>query len=180
LTERLVRESGMECGIVRPTLVFAPEDILLNNIAWVLRTFPLFVIAGDGSYRIQPVSAEDVADICVDVGRADYPREIDAAGPETYTYGEIVQMMRAAVGSKARVVHLPPSVTVALGKVAGVLKHDTLLTRQELTGLMAEKLVSAEQPLGTRSFADWLDGCADQIGRTYQSELARNWRAPKP
>src|SRR5262249_37427495 len=48
--ERDLRESGISYAIVRPTVVFGREDILINNIAWLLRRLPLFVIPGDGSY----------------------------------------------------------------------------------------------------------------------------------
>src|SRR5437870_831416 len=51
--ERALRESGLSHAIVRPTLVFGPDDLLVNNIAWILRRFPLFLVPGDGAYDVQ-------------------------------------------------------------------------------------------------------------------------------
>ena len=66
--EALVRESGLAYAIVRPTLVFGADDILVSNIAWILRRMPLFLVAGDGRYEVQPVSVDDTARICVEAG----------------------------------------------------------------------------------------------------------------
>ena len=55
LVEQAIRESGLSYAIVRPALLFGDGDILLNNIAWALRRFPVFPEAGDGQYQAQPV-----------------------------------------------------------------------------------------------------------------------------
>lgn len=173
VAEQAVRDCGLSYAIVRPTLVFAPGDILLNNIAWTLRRSPLFLVPGSGDYRVQPVAAEDVADLCVTAGEG---AEIDAAGPSTFTYEQIVRMIRAAAGARSRIVHAPRGLTVAAGAVVGRLKRDALVTREEMEGLMAETLVSHEPPRGRRSFEDWLAAYGDQLGRDYASEYGRNWR----
>lgn len=173
LAEQAVRDCGLACAIVRPTLVFAPGDILLNNIAWALRRFPLFLVPGRGQYRVQPVAAEDVADLCVTARDGD---QTDAAGPVAYTYERLVGMIRAATGSRSRLVHVPPPAAVAAGAVIGRARRDDLVTRDELDGLMAEALLSREPPRGRRSFADWLAAYAPELGRRYASEHGRNWR----
>lgn len=179
IAEQLVRDSGLAYAIVRPTLVFAPGDILLNNIAWTLRRFPLFLIPGRGDYRVQPVAAEDVADVCVAAARGadEGPIEQDAAGPRAYPYERLVRMIRAATGARSRIVHAPPRVTVAAGAVVGRIKRDALVTEREMAGLMAEALVSREAPSGTRSFEAWLAEYGASLGRDYASEYARNWPA---
>jgi uncharacterized protein YbjT (DUF2867 family) len=68
--EQAVMESGIPYAILRPTVLFGAEDILINNIAWLLRRFPFFAIPGDGSYRLQPVFVDDLAELAVDVGYA--------------------------------------------------------------------------------------------------------------
>jgi uncharacterized protein YbjT (DUF2867 family) len=177
ITEQLVRDSGLAYAIVRPTLVFAAGDILLNNIAWTLRRFPVFLVPGDGHYRVQPVAAEDVADVCVGAARSDAAAvECDAAGPAAYSYEQLVRLIRAATGARSRIVHAPPRLTLAAGEVVGALMRDALLTGHELAGLMDEALVSHEPPRGTRSFESWLAAQRDSIGRSYSSEYARNWR----
>ena len=53
-TEQALAETGVSFGIVRPTVVFGPGDVLINNIAWLLRHLPVFAIVGDGEYRVRP------------------------------------------------------------------------------------------------------------------------------
>jgi NADH dehydrogenase len=171
--EGAVRASPLEHAIVRPTLVFGPNDILVNNIAWTMRRFPLFLVPGDGSYRVQPVSVADVARLCVDAAPGD---ELDAAGPEAYTFDELVDLVRRAVGGRARVVHTAPVLALALSRLAGAARRDVMLTREETLGLMDSLLVSHAAPTGSDSFRAWLAANADSLGRRYVSELARNYR----
>lgn len=171
--EEAIRDSPLEHAIVRPTLVFGRNDILMNNIAWVFRRFPLFLVPGDGSYRVQPVSVEDVARLCVD---ADPGAELDAAGPEMYSFDELVRLIRSAVGGRARIVHTPVTVALGLARVVGAARRDVVLTREETLGLMDSLLISHDPPTASDSFRDWLDANADQLGRRYVSELARNYR----
>jgi len=167
-------------AIVRPTLVFGPRDILVNNIAWGLRRSPVFPIAGDGSYRVQPVSVEDVATICVDAGEQARDVVADAAGPETLTYEEVVRLVRTAVGSRSRIVHWPRGVVLVFARAVGMARRDVLLTADELTGLEASLLVSDHAPLGTASFRSWVAANGESLGRSYVSELARNFRPYDP
>jgi NADH dehydrogenase len=175
LVERELAACGVAYAIVRPTLVFGPRDILVNNIAWLLRRFPVFVVPGDGSGRVQPVSAEDVAEIAVSATGT-----VDAAGPETYTFDELVRLVAAAVGRPRALVHMPPRLALTLGKAVGLAQHDVLLTADEAAGLQASLLVSAEPPRGRASFREWLERNGDTLGRRYVSELARNFRPYAP
>ena len=173
--ERALAASGVAHAIVRPTLVFGPRDILVNNIAWILRRFPVFVVPGDGSGRVQPVSTEDVAEIAVTATAT-----VDAAGPEEYSFGELVRLVGAAIGCRRRLVHAPPGLALALGAVVGAARRDVVLTREELAGLQASLLVSAEPPRGRDSFREWLERNGATLGRAYVSELARNFRPYAP
>ena len=174
--ERELRQSGTSFAIVRPTLVFGREDILVNNIAWILRRLPLFVVPGDGRYRVQPVFVEDVARLCVELGSGRDDVAVDAVGPETYTFDELVRLVCDAVGSRARIVHAPPAIAFALGSLIGRAVRDVLVTREELEGLMANLLVSDGPPTAETSFRVWLAEHGSELGRTYASELARHYR----
>ncbi len=174
--EGILKACGLPYAIVRPTLIFGLGDILINNIAWLLRRFPVFAIPGSGQYRVQPVSAEDVAQLAVTAAAAGGSQTLDAAGPETYTYNELVRLMARALASKARVVHLPPGAALLLSRLVGVWVRDVVLTRDELAGLMANLLVSAAAPTGQTLFSRWLQENRDQLGVHYASELARHFR----
>ena len=89
---------------VRPSLVFGGrQEILVNNIAWFLRRSPAFAVPCRPC-RVQPVHVEDVARIAADAGESREPGIIDAVGPETFTYRQLVERIGAAVGSRARIV----------------------------------------------------------------------------
>jgi NADH dehydrogenase len=173
--EQALAESGQEHTIVRPTLVFGPNDILVSNIAWILRRFPFFLVPGDGRYRVQPVSAQDVAELAVTARGT-----VDAAGPEVYTFDELVQAIGRAVGHERRLAHVPTGAALAVGAVVGAARRDVLLTRDEVAGLQDELLLSHEPPRGSASFGEWLAQSADRLGRRYVSELRRNFRPYAP
>ncbi len=175
-TEEIVRESGVPWAVVRPTLIFGPGDILINNIAWLLRRMPVFVIPELGQYRVQPVAGEDVAEIAIwTAGQADN-MVVDAAGPEIMSYAELVDSVAVAVGRRPRILHVAPSVALIAADVVGLFVRDVVLTRQELEGLMQELLVSHEEPRGKQHVDDWLLKSAPTLGTIYASELSRHFR----
>ena len=176
LVESAVMSSGLAYAIVRPTLVFGTEDVLINNIAWLLRRFPLFAVPGSGDYRMQPVFAEDVAEIAVNAAHRDENTVLDAAGPDTYTFDELVRLVVDKVGSRARIVHLSPTLAFFLSRLIGYVVNDVVLTRGEVDGLMANLLVSDAAPTGQTRLSDWLRQNAGSVGTRYASELKRHYR----
>src|SRR5208283_3415503 len=80
--ETLIAASGIACAILRPTVIFGVEDVLINNIAWLLRHSPVFAIPGSGEYRLQPVYVVDVAEMAVAAGKDTVNKVMDAVGPE--------------------------------------------------------------------------------------------------
>jgi len=175
LLEAYLQQLGMPYGIVRPTVVFGTEDILINNIAFLLRRMPVFAVPGSGEYRVQPIYVEDLAEICLETANARQNRCLDAAGPEIFTFEELIRLIRKAVGSRARIVHLPPRLALFFPKVFGVVLNDVLLTRDELSGLMAGLLVSEDPPNGRTRFSRWVREHADSLGANYASELKRHY-----
>jgi uncharacterized protein YbjT (DUF2867 family) len=177
--ERMIRDSGLGYGIVRPTVIFGREDILINNIAYILRRVPIFGIPGSGSYRVRPVSVEDVADICVRSGLAESDEAIDAVGPETFTFEELVRLIAQTIGSRTLFVHVPPAAALTAAAVIGRMVGDVMVTRDELEGLMAE-LVTTEGPkTGVRGLTEWLAQNAAVVGTRYASEVSRHYRSPR-
>jgi uncharacterized protein YbjT (DUF2867 family) len=176
--EATVRDSGLNWTIVRPTLIFGAGDILINNIAWLLRRMPVFVIPGLGTYRLQPVAGEDVADIAFWAAGIESGITVDAAGPDIISYAELIEGVSIAVARQPRRVYVPPGLTITAGKLVGLFVRDVVLTREELQGLMAELLVSNEPPRGRRRIDDWLLRSSETLGRNYASELNRHFRRP--
>ena len=174
-TEAVVSESGLPWAIVRPTLIFGPGDVLINNIAWLLRRFPLFLIPGHGAYRLQPVAGDDVADIAIWAAEQD-GITVDAAGPDIMSYAQLVDAVAIAIHHTRRIVFTPQGLTLFAGRILGSSVRDVLLTRQELEGLMDELLVSRELPRGRTRLDNWLLRSADTLGLKYASELDRHFR----
>jgi len=178
--EEVVRASGLSWAIVRPTLLFGDGDVLINNIAWLLRHLPVFGIPGDGRYRLQPMHVRDHAGLLVEVGSEPANVVVDSAGPEIFTFDELVHLLRRALNLRTLVIHTPPLLALAGATVAGRLVGDMLLTREELDDLMHNILVSHEPPRGTTRLTDWLPLHRDEVGRRYASELKRHYRGAGP
>ena len=170
-----VMASGLDYTIIRPTVIFGREDILVNNIAWLLRKFPVFAIAGSGEYRIQPIFVEDMAELAVTAGQDRKDGVFDAVGPEVFTFEGLVRLLARVVGSRSRVIHVPPGVLFAVSKLVGGMVRDVVLTREEIGGLMADLLVSSGSPTGTTRLSDWVQCHKDTVGTRYASEIKRHF-----
>jgi NADH dehydrogenase len=172
--EDYLRHSGLPFSIVRPTVLYGVGDILINNIAWFLRHLPVFGIPGDGSYRIQPVYVEDYADLIVGIGAtAPSGTTIDAVGPDSYRFSDLIALVRSATCSHCMVLNVPPSLARFAVSTVGGLVRDTVLTREEIEGLMAGLLASRSEPTCPTFFAEWLATHCGGLGHRYASELAR-------
>jgi len=171
--ERALRESGLSYAILRPAVLFGHEDILINNIAWVLRRLPVFGVFGDGQYRLQPIHVDDLARLAVEQGREDSLRTIDAVGPETFAYRDLVREIGRIIGKPRPIVPVPRSVGYLTGWLLGVLVHDVVITRDEIEGLMQGLLAADSPPAGEIRLTDWARQHAATLGTRYASELAR-------
>jgi uncharacterized protein YbjT (DUF2867 family) len=176
--ESILKELGVPYSIVRPTLVFGKGDILVNNIAWLIRTSPMFPIFGTGRYRVQPIFVEDLAEIAVRQSTSAPGTTVDAIGPETFTFEELVKLIAEKVGKRPRIVNVPPALGILGGQILGLFLRDVLLTRDELRGLMDDMLTSAQEPNGATRFSNWLKANKATIGTSYSSEVARHFRWP--
>jgi NADH dehydrogenase len=172
LEEALIN-SGVSYCILRPTVLFGKEDILINNIAWTLRRLPLFGVFGDGSYRLQPIYVDDLAQLMVEQGKSRENKTIDAIGPETFTYRQLAETVGEIIGAKKPVVSVPIWFGYASGWVIGKMVNDVLITREEIDGLMADLLYTKSAPAGKTKLTEWTREHKDILGMKYASELAR-------
>jgi uncharacterized protein YbjT (DUF2867 family) len=171
--ETAIKESGISYAILRPTVLFGKEDILINNIAWSLRHLPVFSLFGDGSYHLQPIYVDDLAALAVEHGRENVNISIDAIGPESFTYRELVTSIGRIIGVKRPILYLPPILAYTAGWVIGKLVGDVMITWPEVKGLMADLLTTSSIPTGTTRLTDWASANKDTLGIRYASELAR-------
>jgi len=174
--EKAVMDSGLEYAILRPTVLIGAEDILINNIAFLLRRFPFFPIPGDGSYRLQPVCVEDLADLAVEAVYAPENSVVDAVGPDIFTFKQMVQLIGEKIGARRPVLSAPPGLALAAARFLSFVLGDVLLTPEEVDGLMAGLLVSNAPPRGRTRLGDWLESNRSRVGVKYASELKRHYQ----
>ena len=176
ILEEAIMGSGIPYAILRPTVIFGVEDILINNIAWLARRFPVFMAPGSGDYRLQPIYVEDVAELAVSAASQSENVTMDAVGPEVYTFDQFVRLISEKVGRRARILHVPPGLALLLSRLLGLIVGDVMLTRDEVAGLMAGLLVSSGPVTGKTSLSAWLSENGPTIGTNYASELDRHYR----
>ena len=171
--EDYLKQIGISYAILRPAVLFGKEDILINNIAWALLRLPMFGIYGAGRYRLQPIYVGDIAMAAIDQITRGTNETINAIGPETYFYREMVEMIAHEIGSRALIMSMPPMLAYQAVRVLGWTVGDVINTRDEVRGLMQEKLYVQSPPLGTTKLSDWVRASRHDIGRRYASELRR-------
>jgi len=173
--EEAIHNSGMDYAIIRPTVIFGMEDILINNIAFLLRRFPAFAIPGSGDYPLQPIYVEDMADLCVQAGQSEENICLDAVGPDVFSFHQLVRLIANKIHSRSLIFHISPLASLYLSRIVGLLIKDVVLTEDELRGLMAGLLISPNHPTGRTHLGDWLAEHASFVGTQYASELARHY-----
>jgi uncharacterized protein YbjT (DUF2867 family) len=173
--EKVVIDSGMSYAILRPTVLVGEEDILINNIAYLLRRFPFFALPGDGSYKLQPVHVDDVAALAVEGVYRDDNYIIDAVGPDIFTFKEMVQLIGEKIGARRPLIPVPPRLALLAAQFLSLFVNDVILTPEEVDGLMAGLLVSKEPPRGKTRLADWLEKNKDRVGVNYASEIKKHY-----
>jgi uncharacterized protein YbjT (DUF2867 family) len=176
--EQAVMESGISYSILRPTVIFGLEDILINNIAWFLRHFPVFGIPGDGQYGVRPIYVEDMASLVVDAAQQCENTILDAVGPETFTFEELVRLIGSNIGRSARFVRLPAPLAYLATRLTGLFVRDAVLTWEEYKGLMSDLLAPQGPSTGKTRLSHWLSENSEQIGCRYASEVARHYAVP--
>lgn len=171
--EHALIDSGVSYAILRPAVIFGKEDILINNIAWALRRFPVFGVFGKGEYRLQPIYVDDFASLAVKQGSLRDNVIVNAIGPQTFTYRELVQVIGKAIGKNRPVISMSPFIGYMAAWIVGKFVRDVMLTRQEIEGLMSNLLYVDSSPSGTTKLTDWICQNANHLGKRYTSELAR-------
>jgi NADH dehydrogenase len=177
--EQVLAGTGLPHAIARPAILFGGDGVLINNIAWLLRHLPVFAIGGRGGYRVRGIHVDDLARLCVQLGARDDTVIVDAVGPQSLTFRELVDAVRAAVGSHALVLPVPGPVLVAASRVLSLLLRDTLLSSEEYYG-MADGLADSDAPVaGEIKLTEWIAEHAAELGRRYANELDRHFRVPR-
>ncbi len=171
--EQGLEATGVPYTILRPAVLFGGPEILHNNIAWMLRHLPVFGIFGSGEYRLRPIHVQDLAELAADVGMHEGCETIDAVGPETYSFRDLVTRIGKAIGKPRPIVRVPRTLALGFLGILGWFVKDVVLTREEIDALMDDLLVTDSPSTGKTSFSVWLAEHSHELGQRYSSELAR-------
>jgi NADH dehydrogenase len=176
--EDLVRGCGLPYGIVRPTIIVGPRDVLTGNMCWFLRRFPLTAVPTGGEYLLQPITLADAARIVADVTESSEDVTVDAAGPDTLPFRDYLHLLARSLGRPFHPVPVPPRALIAMLATLKPLLRDTVLTWEELEALRTNLLTSDESPLGTESALAWLRDHARELGTHYVNDTIPRFRTP--
>jgi NADH dehydrogenase len=174
--EGLLAASGVPHAIVRPAILFGGDGVLLNNIAWLLRRLPVFAIGGRGDYRVRPIHVGDLARLCVAAGSRTDNATVDAVGPESLSFRDMVGAIKAAIGSHAAIVPVPDWLLSPLSGVLGAMLRDVLLTTEEYQAMAGGLADSSAPASGETVLTKWIASNGDTLGRTYANELVRHYK----
>ena len=173
--EHALADLGIAHAIVRPAILFGGDGVLINNVAWLLRHLPVFAIGGRGTYRIRGIHVDDLARLCVSLGQRDDTVTVDAVGPETLTFRQLVEAVHTAVGSRALIVSVPGPLLVLTSRVLGAFLHDRLLTGDEYRAMAAGLADSAAPATGQVVLSEWIARHGADLGNHYANELRRHF-----
>lgn len=174
ILENMLKETGIPHSILRPAILFGKEDILINNIAWMLRHFPVMGVFGDGKYKVQPINVDDLAKLAVEEGTIrEENKIIQAIGPETFEYKEMVKTIGSLIGKNRPVIPVPDMFGYIMGWLVGKIKGDKMVTREEIKGLKSNLLYVDAQPAGTTRLTEWVKQNASTLGVSYANEVKR-------
>jgi uncharacterized protein YbjT (DUF2867 family) len=177
--EQILGQIGVSHAIVRPAILFGGHGVLVNNVAWLLRHLPVFAVGGSGTYRVRGIHVEDLAQLCVGLGARADTVVMDAVGPQSVMFKQLVEAVRAAVGSHALVLPVPGRLLTGLSRALSLVLRDTLLTGDEYQA-MADGLADSNAPAtGKIIFTDWIAEHGPELGRHYANELDRHFRSPR-
>ncbi|MDR5737223.1 MULTISPECIES: complex I NDUFA9 subunit family protein [unclassified Caballeronia] len=141
--EKLIRESGLDWTIFRSSVVFGPEDNLLNQFAFLQRIFPVIPLACADA-QFQPVFVGDVAKAIVNVLDLDAANRMtyELAGPGVYTLAELVRFAGATIGRRARIIKLPESLGRLQAMTLEMAPGEPVMSRDNLDSMKTPSIAS--------------------------------------
>jgi uncharacterized protein YbjT (DUF2867 family) len=145
--ELAVRTAYPGAILVRPAVMFGPDDAFLTVILKLIQRLPAYPIFGSGTTKLQPAHVDDVAEaVARIVQRAERdPITIECGGPQVYTYRDLVRSVAHEAGLKSRLIPVPFGAWYALARVAELLPSPAI-TRNQIALIQIDTVTSPELP----------------------------------
>ncbi|MFB9949856.1 complex I NDUFA9 subunit family protein [Rhizobium puerariae] len=143
--ELLIKLAGPDAVILRPSIIFGPEDSFFNKFASMARIFPALPLVGGGKTKFQPVYVEDVAEAVarsVD-GTIAAGRIYELGGPEVMTFRQCLETMLSITNRERPLISLPFGIASLLGSVASLIPFvQPPITADQVKLLKVDNVVS--------------------------------------
>jgi uncharacterized protein YbjT (DUF2867 family) len=147
LSEATVEASGLDSVVFAPSIIYSPHDYFITLMRR-MTLLPAVPIAGSGTARYQPISADDCAECLLAVLRGEAPQSrLELAGPEILTYDDVARTLLSAFHRRRRLLHVPMGVTTAGLRLTRLVMREAAFATAEEAELMAIDMLSAR---GTR------------------------------
>ena len=130
--ELVVREAFADAILIRPAVMFGPDDAFLTTILKLLERLPIYPMFGNGQMRLQPVYVEDVGHAIARLLQRAQTRPFifECGGPRVYSYEEILKAVASAAGIKPMLIRVPFTVWQALAWIAEMLPSPPITLNQ--------------------------------------------------
>lgn len=151
LGENAVTQTFARSVVLRPSVVFGPEDDFFNRFAEMARFSPFLPVVGSGETKFQPVYVGDIAKAVKTIITAPYPQKYagqtyELGGPETLSFRDCLNRLLAVTGQEARVLSLPVPLAQAVAFFGSVLPKPPL-TRDQIKNLQTDNVLSGHYPV---------------------------------
>lgn len=145
--EEVLKASGLNYIIYRPSIIFGPRDGFINLLADMIRRAPVVPVIGDGEYKMQPVSVHNVAECFV---RGLEKEEVlnqtfEIGGPGVLTYNRLLDEIMDALGVDKSKIHLPEAVMKPMASLMELVLTNPLITREQMTMLLEDNVCDSSR-----------------------------------
>ena len=179
--ENHVKEQFEGCyGIIKPCTIFGDtpqESIVINNLAYLIRTFPMMAIVGNGKYPLHPVHVRDLARLCIEAGFDDHGQkeyDWDAVNPEKSSFIDLLKVTKDIIGAKCWLqTNVPEELAFLCTKPLNWMHNDILIDRTDIDLLTHGITCSHKEPLGKICYSDWVHENKNELGNTYINTIQR-------
>jgi uncharacterized protein YbjT (DUF2867 family) len=145
--ELAVREAFADAVLIRPAVMFGPDDAFLTTILKLLERLPIYPMFGNGQMRLQPVYVEDVGQAIAKIVQREQtgPIMFECAGPRVYYYEEFLRTVASAAGIKPKLIPVPFAAWDVLAWIAEMLPSPPI-TRNQVELMQIDSVSSPNMP----------------------------------
>jgi NADH dehydrogenase len=145
--ELAVREAFADALLIRPAVMFGPDDAFLTTILKLLERLPIYPMFGNGQMRLQPVHVEDVGQAIAKILQREQtsPNMFECGGPRVYSYEEFLRSVASAAGIKPILIPVPFAAWDALAWIAEMLPSPTI-TRNQVELMQIDSTSAPDMP----------------------------------